>query len=431
MALENIEKIFQALREGNFVIVIDDEEEDTTGDLLLAAEAVTPEKINFMLQQARGTMTVALTAERLAELDLPLMVPETGDSMPTRAGFAVTVDARRGGDDSAAGKAWTIKALIDPHTRPQDLVRPGHVWPVRAVRGGTLIRAGHTEAAVDLTRLAGLQPAGVTCRILNDAGEPARLAELKEFAAQHQFPLVSIADIIRYRRQSERLVQRQAEAQLPTIFGEFRIIVYKNTLDGGEYVALVKGDLAQCENPLVRVHSGCVTGDILGSRKCDCGWQLSVALSKIAEEGCGVLVYIPEHEGRGIGLANKIKAYQLQECGLDTVEANEALGFPADLRDYGLGAQILADLGVTTMRLMTNNPRKYAAMAGYGLKVVERVPLECPGDEFNIRYLLTKRDKMGHLLQAISEAAATSNSKETEASPLADPSKTGNNRRFE
>jgi len=395
----NFDHILGTLRSGGFVIVVDDEDETTTGDLLLPAATVSADRLNFMMQQARGTMVVALTAERLDELDLPPMVQDTWDGDTERAAFAVSVDARVGGDDSAAGKATTITALLDPQTRPRDLIRPGHVLPVRAVPGGTLVRAGHTEAAVDLTRLAGLAPAGVICRILTETGEAAHLPYLRDFAQRHDLPIASIADVIAVRRQTERLVMRQAEAHLPTVFGDFEIIIYTSVLDGTDYVAIVKGDPATCEAPLVRVHSGCVTGDILGSCKCDCGWQLSVALSKVQEEGCGVVVYIPSHEGRGIGLANKIRAYHLQQSGLDTVEANEALGFAPDLRDYGLGAQVLADLGVTKMRLMTNNPKKFTAMAGYGLEVVERVPLECPGTEHNLRYLLTKRDKMGHLIQ--------------------------------
>jgi len=397
----SFDHILATLRDGGLVIVIDDDEADTTGDLLLPAGAADAEKLNFMMQQARGTMVVALTAERLAELDLPPMVTDPWEGDTQRAAFAVSVDARTGGDDSAAGKATTIRALVAPETSPRDLLKPGHVLPVRAAPGATLVRAGHTEAAVDLTRLAGLVPAGVICRILTDAGEPAHLAELRAFAEQHGLPIVSIADVIRVRRRSERLVERQAQATLPTVFGEFEIIIYTSALDGTDYVAIVAGDPAACEAPLVRVHSGCVTGDILGSCKCDCGWQLSLALQKIADAGCGVVVYIPSHEGRGIGLANKIRAYHLQDCGLDTVEANEALGFAPDLRDYGLGAQVLADLGITQMRLMTNNPAKYAALTGYGLEVVERVPLECPSNEFNLRYLQTKRDKMGHILRNI------------------------------
>ncbi|MHB8996492.1 MAG: GTP cyclohydrolase II [Armatimonadota bacterium] len=397
--MNELKHILESLRHGGFVIVIDDEDDDSSGDLLLAAQSASAERLNFMMLQARGTMAVAMTPERLDELDLPPMVTDVWQENSGRAAFSVSVDVRYGGDDSAAGKAATVAALINPDTHPRDLLRPGHVFPVRAVSGGTLVRASHTEAAVDLMRLAGLYQAGVICRILSDTGEAANLETLREFAEKHHLPIVSIADIIRLRRRSEKLVVRQAQAHLPTIFGDFDLVIYTSILDGSDYVAIIKGDVATCEAPLVRVHSGCVTGDILGSSKCDCGWQLSAALQKIEEAGCGAVLYIPSHEGRGIGLANKIKAYHLQECGLDTVEANEALGFAPDLRDYGLGAQVLADLGITKMRLMTNNPTKFAAMAGYGLEVVERVQLEGPSNEFNLRYLLTKRDKMGHLIE--------------------------------
>ena len=396
---DNLDNIAETLRHGGFVIVVDDEDDDSSGDLLLAAQSASPERLNFMMQKARGTMAVAMTAERLDELDLPPMVTDSWHEDPGRAAFAVSVDARSGGDDTAAGKAATITALTNPDTNPRDLLRPGHVFPVRAVPGGTLVRASHTEAAVDLMRLAGLYQAGVICRVLSSSGEAANLEQLRQLADENQIPIVSIADVIRVRRHSEKLVVRQAQAHLPTIFGEFELIIYSSIIDGADYVAILKGDVASCEAPLVRVHSGCVTGDILGSRKCDCGWQLSAALQKIEDEGCGAVLYIPSHEGRGIGLANKIRAYHLQECGLDTVEANVALGFAPDLRDYGLGAQVLADLGITKMRLMTNNPAKFTAMAGYGLEVVERVPLEGPSNEFNIRYLMTKRDKMGHLIE--------------------------------
>ncbi|MEN6644467.1 MAG: GTP cyclohydrolase II [Armatimonadia bacterium] len=393
----DFDQIIQTLQSGGFVIVLDDEDPSTTGDLVLPAGAATPERLNFMMQQARGTMVVAMTGERLEALDL---APLPGDTDQDHAALTVPVDARYGGDDSAVGKAATIAALINPETHPRDLIRPGHVFPARAVPGGVLVRASHTEAAIDLMRLAGLYEAGVISRILTASGQAANLEDLQSFAAEYDFPVLSIADLIRLRRRSERLVTRQAQAHLPTVFGDFEIMIYTSVLDGTDYVAVVKGDPATCEAPLVRVHSGCVTGDILGSAKCDCGWQLAAALSKIEAEGCGVVVYIASHEGRGIGLANKIKAYHLQECGLDTVEANEALGFPPDLRDYGMGAQVLADLGVTKMRLMTNNPKKFTALTGHGLQVVERVPLEGPANVHNLRYMLTKRDRMGHLLEA-------------------------------
>jgi 3,4-dihydroxy 2-butanone 4-phosphate synthase/GTP cyclohydrolase II len=325
------------------------------------------------------------------------MVPDAEDS--ERAAFTVSVDARTAGTgDSAEDRATTIRALVDPQTRPRDLNKPGHVFPIRAVEGGVLQRVGHTEAAVDLVRLAGLNPAGVTCQILDASGRAANLPELQAFAAEHELSLVSIADLIRYRRRTEKLIRRGAETVLPSLWGNFRLVVYTSLLDGTDYLAVIKGDPATCESPLVRVHSGCVTGDVLGSLKCDCGWQLQAALAMIEAEGCGVVVYVASHEGRGIGLANKIAAYHLQDEGMDTVQANLALGFPPDLRDYGLGAQVLADLGITKMRLMTNNPAKFAAMEGYGLQVVERVPLETAPNPCNRDYLDTKREKMGHLL---------------------------------
>ncbi len=401
-AIEQVERALEELRAGRFVIVIDEENEPTTGDLVLAAEHATAEKINFMQREGRGTICVALTPERLEELAIPLL-PQDPDARGV-ARFAMPVDVRgvRTGD-SARDRALTVKALIDPKTEPHDLIRPGHIHPVQAAPGGVLQRTGHTEAAVDLCRLAGLYPAGVTCQILDDSGEAAGPEYLNEFARRHGIHIVSIASIIRYRRRTEKLVERVAEAELPTIFGHFRAVVYRSLVDETEFVAVVKGDLSKCEAPLVRVHSGCVTGDCLGSLKCDCGWQLHAALLKIEEEGCGVVLYIPHHEGRGIGLANKIRAYHLQDRGLDTVEANLALGFPPDVRDYGLGAQVLVDLGVRKMRLMTNNPHKFAALQGYGLEVVERVPLQAPATEYNWRYLLTKREKMGHLLDQVRE----------------------------
>lgn len=399
MSTPPLNQALDALRRGSFVIVVDEHELDATGDLVLAAPSATAERLNFMMREARGLMAVALTAARLADLDLPPMVSPLEDNDPERAAFTVSVDARAGGDDSAGGKAATIAALLDPATRPRDLLRPGHVQPVRGASGGTLVRAGHTEAALDLMRLAGLPEAAALCRVLTPEGEPADLPYLKAFAAQHGLPLIAIADLIAERRQTEKLVELQAQAHLPTVFGDFEVLIYSSVLDGADYIAICKGDVRACEAPLVRVHSGCVTGDILGSMKCDCGGQLAAALQKIEAEGCGLVLYIPSHEGRGIGLANKIRAYHLQDCGLDTVEANLALGFAPDLRDYGLGAQVLTDLGVTKMRLMTNNPAKFAALTGHGLEVVARVPLECAGNEHNLRYLLTKREKMGHLLQ--------------------------------
>jgi 3,4-dihydroxy 2-butanone 4-phosphate synthase / GTP cyclohydrolase II len=392
-----IQQAVDEFRRGRFLIVIDEEAEANSGDLLVSAEHADAERINFMMLYARGLPCVAMTRERLGELNLPPMAPE---STGTRAAFTVSVDSRQhaGVGDSAASRAATIAALIDPRTRPQDLLRPGHVFPLRAVEGGVLHRVGHTEAAVDLARLAGVYPAGVTCQVLDGRGMPADMTWLRGLSEEHGISIVTIADLISHRRHNEVLVVRRADAHLPTMYGDFTVAVYESLLDGADYLAIYQGDVSACEAPLVRVHSGCVTGDVLGSLKCDCGWQVAAALQRIDAEGCGVLVYVASHEGRGIGLANKIAAYHLQEAGYDTVEANEALGFPADLRDYGIGAQVLADLGVTEMRLMTNNPAKYAAMEGYGLKVVARIPLEAPATEHCFRYLQTKRDKMGHLI---------------------------------
>jgi len=410
-----IEDALVRLRAGEMLIVVDDEGPQTTGDLLLAAQFATPERLNFFMREGRGLMCVAMTPERLEELAIPLMPPDPIG--PSRAAFAVTVDARVGvaTGDSAEDRARTIAVLLDPNSTPHDLVRPGHVQPVQAAPGGVLQRTGHTEAAVDLARLAGLEPMAVTAQILDEQGEAARLDYLKDFAERHGLAVVYLADIIRFRRRTEKLVNRVAEAALPTRFGNFRVVVYETTVGEQTYLAVVKGDPGQCDAPLVRVHSGCVTGDALGSLKCDCGAQLEAALRKIEEEGCGVVVYIPSHEGRGIGLSNKIKAYHLQDQGMDTVEANLALGLPVDMRDYGLGAQVLADLGVRRMRLMTNNPRKYAALSGYGLEVVERVPLETPPTEYSERYLQTKRDKMGHLLTGGPQAEEEGDAREDTA----------------
>jgi len=396
--MTTIEQAIDDVKAGRFVIVVDDAGEHNTGDLVLAAQHATAEQLNFMMQQARGLICVAMTAQRLEELNLPPMVPEVTGTK--QAAFTVSVDAGRGvtTGDSAADRAITVQMLIDSETKADDLIKPGHVFPIRAAAGGVLRRTGHTEAAVDLARLAGLYPAGVICQILDENGQPANMPYLTEFGERHQINQVTIANLIKYRRRTEKLIERRADAHLPTRYGDFRIVVYTSVLDGTDYLAVVKGDLTEVEAPLVRVHSGCVTGDVLGSLKCDCGVQLARALRMIEAEGCGVVVYIASQEGRGIGLANKIKAYHLQEKGYDTVEANEALGFAPDMRDYGIGAQVLADLGITKMRLMTNNPQKYAAMEGYGLEVVERVPLEVPTDEHNVRYLKTKKEKLGHLL---------------------------------
>lgn len=399
MPIVTTEEAIERIRRGEMLIVVDQEGETSTGDLVMAAEFAESDSINRMMRIARGTMCVALTPERVEELGLTPMSPDGWGG--GRTAFAVSVDARWGMEtgDTARDRALTIQTLIDPDTRPEYLVRPGHVFPIRAAEGGVLKRVGHTEAAVDLARLAGLTPAGVIAQILRDDGSAANFEELLELGRKLGIAVTTIADLIRYRSRTERLIKREAEATLPTHWGEFQVIIYTSTVDNADYVAVVSGDLSSVEAPLVRVHSGCVTGDILGSLKCDCGWQLHSALERIAAEPPGVVLYIASHEGRGIGLVNKIRAYHLQEFGLDTVEANEALGFPPDRRDYGIGAQVLRDLGISKMRLMSNNPAKFTAMEAYGLEVVERVPLEAPKNSYYERYLCTKRDKLGHLVR--------------------------------
>jgi len=394
---DSIEEALAEIRAGRMVIVVDDESRENEGDLVMAAEKVTAEHVNFMALYGRGLICVPMTAERLADLDLPLMTAHNTEAMSTA--FTVSVDAADVHTGiSAADRARTIRALVDPKTRPGDLRRPGHIFPLRAKEGGVLRRAGHTEAAVDLARLAGLYPAGVICEIMSEDGTMARTPELRAFADAHNLKLITIADLIRYRRRYERLVERVAEADLPTKYGHFRVIAYRHAYGDTGSVALVKGDVKGKENVVVRVHSGCVTGDILGSLRCDCGEQLELALRYIERNGEGVLVYLPEHEGRGVGLVNKIKAYALQDEGQDTVEANATLGFPPDLRDYGTGAQILADLGLSTIRLLTNNPRKIVGLEAFGLRVTERIPLAVSPHEENARYLETKRTKLGHWL---------------------------------
>ncbi|MGI9018837.1 MAG: bifunctional 3,4-dihydroxy-2-butanone-4-phosphate synthase/GTP cyclohydrolase II [Euzebya sp.] len=394
-----IPEAIAAIGRGEIVIVVDDEDRENEGDLIMAAEAVTPEKIAFFLHHTSGYICAAITHERAVELDLPHMVDNNTDSM--RTAFLVTVDAIKGTTTgiSAQDRATTILALIDPGTRPQDLSRPGHVVPLEAKLGGVLKRAGHTEAAVDLPRLAGLQPAGVLCEIVDaKKTDMARLPELREFATEHDLKIITIADLIAWRRRSERLVHRVVEADIPTPFGTFRAVGYHSEMDGHDHVALVYGNPENKPNVMVRMHSECLTGDVFASLRCDCGSQLHDAMRQIAEAGEGVVVYIRGHEGRGIGIMHKLQAYKLQDAGRDTVEANIELGFPADSRDYGTGAQILVDLGLSTLRLLSNNPAKRAGLEGYGLQIVERVPLETAPTAQNLRYLRTKRDRMGHTL---------------------------------
>jgi 3,4-dihydroxy 2-butanone 4-phosphate synthase/GTP cyclohydrolase II len=399
LTLGSIDQAIEDMRAGRMVIVVDDEARENEGDIIVAADKTTAEHITFMVRHCSGIICVPMEAERLDALNLPLMAPENSDSMGTA--FTISVDAREGTTTgiSAADRAATVRALIDEKTKPQDLGRPGHVFPLRYTPGGVLRRAGHTEAAVDLARLAGLYPAGVLCEVVSEDGTMARLPELREFAERHGLTIISIADLIAYRRRSEKLVHRVTQARIPTAEGTFTAVGYESD-DGRTHVALVKGQPAGKENVLVRVHSECFTGDILGSLRCDCGAQLHEAMRRIDEEGEGIVVYIRGHEGRGIGLRHKLEAYALQDGGLDTVEANIELGFSPDVRDYGVGAQILVDLGVTTMRLLTNNPSKRAGLEGYGLQIVERVPLQSEPNSENVNYLKVKRDKMGHLLDA-------------------------------
>jgi len=398
VSFATIPEAIEAMRRGDFVVVVDDAERENEGDLIVAADRITSEHIAFMVRHTSGLICVPMTGERLDELRLPLMVIENTDTHHTA--FTVSVDYVPGTTTgiSAADRAATIRALIDPATDADDLARPGHVFPLRYQPGGVLKRAGHTEAAVDLARLAGLTPAGVLCEIVEEDGGMARLPTLERFAEEHGLPLVSIADLIAYRRRSERLVRRVAEARIPTEYGEFRAIGFESLLDGTHHIALVKGDVAGKQDVLVRVHSECLTGDVFGSRRCDCGFQLRDALRRVAEAGEGVVLYFRGHEGRGIGLMHKLAAYALQEEGRDTVDANLDLGFPADARDYGVGAQILVDLGLTTMRLLTNNPSKRAGMEGYGLEIAERVPLQTVPTDENRSYLATKAERMGHLI---------------------------------
>jgi 3,4-dihydroxy 2-butanone 4-phosphate synthase/GTP cyclohydrolase II len=404
MAFSTIDEAIKAMAEKRIVIVVDDEDRENEGDLVMAAEAATPENIAFFLAHTSGVICVPLEPERADELDLPLMVVANTEAQ--RTAFTVSVDYRHGTTTgiSASDRASTIQALIDPATRPTDLNRPGHIFPLRYRPGGVLKRAGHTEATVDLSRMAGLSAAGVLCEVVTeDKSGMARLEELEVFAEKHGLPIVSIADLIRYRRRHEKLVRQVGEATIPTVAGDFEAVVYESVLDGEQHMAFVVGDVAGAEDVLVRVHSECLTGDVFGSLRCDCGPQLQAALERIAEEGTGVLVYLRGHEGRGIGLGHKIRAYKLQEDGADTVDANLELGLPVDSREYGIGAQILVDLGVTTMRLMTNNPAKYGGLEGFGLDITERVSLESTPNDHNIDYLRTKQQRMGHLLGGLDD----------------------------
>ncbi len=397
----SIEDAVAAIARGEIVVVVDDEDRENEGDLILAAEAATPEKITFFVRHTSGVICAPLLGERLDELEIPLMVRENTESH--RTAFTYSVDYVHGTSTgiSAADRSATLRALTDPATTPADLARPGHIFPLRYADGGVLKRAGHTEAAVDLARMAGLYPAGVLCEIVNDDGTMARVPDLVEFCREHGLLMISIAQLIKYRRQNEKLVKRVAEARIPTPWGDFTCYVYESVLDGEQHVAFARGAVQGESDVLVRVHSECLTGDVFHSLRCDCGVQLHAAMERIAADGLGVLVYLRGHEGRGIGLGHKIRAYSLQEDGRDTVEANTELGLPVDSREYGIGAQILNDLGITTMRLMTNNPAKYGGLEGFGLEITERVAVESVPNPENIDYLRTKREKMGHLLEGL------------------------------
>ena len=398
MPFTKIEQAVEAISRGELVIVVDDEDRENEGDLITAAEVVTPENMAFMIRYTSGVICMPMEGDRLDQLRLPLMVADNTESQ--RTAFTVSVDARNNTTTgiSAADRCTTIHSMLDVATRPEDLARPGHIFPLRYREGGVLKRAGHTEAAVDLARMAGFRPAGVLAEVVNDDGTMARMPELTKFAEEHGLLIISIADLIRYRRHREKLVRRVSEARIPTKHGDFTAYVFESIIDGTEHMAFVYGEVAGHDDTLVRVHSECLTGDVFGSMRCDCGLQLDLAMETIAKEGSGVVVYLRGHEGRGIGLGHKIRAYTLQDQGRDTVEANVELGFPADSREYGIGSQMLVDLGVSTMRIMTNNPSKYGGLEGYGLEIVERVPLHVLPNEENIRYLRTKQEKMGHLL---------------------------------
>ena len=397
----SIDDAVAALGRGEIVVVVDDEDRENEGDLIMAAEHATPEAIAFFVRHTSGVICAPLTGDRLDELDVPLMVHDNTESH--RTAFTASVDLIHGTSTgiSAADRSATIRALTDPATRPSDLARPGHIFPLRYSDGGVLKRAGHTEAAVDLARMAGCYPAGVLCEIVKDDGTMARVPDLVEFCREHGLLMVSIAQLIKHRRQNEKLIRRVSEARIPTDWGDFTCYVYESLLDGEQHVAMVRGAVAGERDVMVRVHSECLTGDVFGSMRCDCGTQLSGAMQAIAEEGLGVLIYLRGHEGRGIGLGHKIRAYNLQEQGLDTVQANVALGLPVDSREYGIGAQMLNDLGITTMRLITNNPSKFGGLDGFGLEITGRVSIPVVANPENIDYLRTKKEQMGHLLEGL------------------------------
>jgi 3,4-dihydroxy 2-butanone 4-phosphate synthase/GTP cyclohydrolase II len=402
VSVAGIDEVLNELREGKMVILVDDEDRENEGDLVIAAEKITPEAINFMAKYGRGLICLSLDPEIVEQLKLPLMVYD--NQTPFKTAFTVSIEARHGVTTgiSAADRAHTILTAVSDDARPEDLVQPGHVFPLRARRGGVLFRTGQTEGSVDLARLAGLKPAGVICEIMNDDGTMARMPELMKFGKKHDIKIATVADVIAYRMRNESFVKKAAETVLPTPYGEFKAVAFVNDIDDYEHLALIKGDIDPEEPTLVRVHSQCLTGDVFGSYRCDCGPQLEEAMEMVQKEGLGVILYM-QQEGRGIGLCNKVKAYALQDQGRDTVEANEELGFEADLRDYGVGAQILASLGVKRMKLMTNNPRKIIGLEGYGLEMVERVPIETKPRPENMKYLMTKCQKLGHLMKVGAE----------------------------